>query len=445
MSQEKHAELVRAIGRWTLAALLINSIIGSGIFGMPSAVAALVGRASPIAYLIAAAGIGVIMACFAEVASQFRDAGGPYLYARATFGRFVGIQVGWLAWLVRLTSAGANANLFVIYLGEFWPQVKEPLPRALVLTLLLGVLAAVNVRGVSGGAQLSNAFTVAKLLPLVVLIAAGLFTLFFRHGPPASLPGPASLADWFQAVLLLVFAYGGFEAGLLPMGEAKDPRRDAPFALFTALLTCTVVYTLIQIVVIGVLPNPTAAERPLAAAGRVCLGPAGAALIALGALISVYGWVSGQMLSAPRLTFALAEQKDFPAFFGAVHEKYRTPYISILIHTALAWLLAVGGTFLWNAVLAAVARLFTYGLVCAALPVLRRKQPGAAAYRLPAGGIFAGLGIAFSGALVLRMHWGELIAIALTAGIALLHWLVARRTAPAVKSASVPGGGESAS
>ena len=148
--------LVRAIGRWGLTALVLNSIIGSGIFGLPSLVAGLLGDRGPWAYLIATLGIGAIMACFAEVASQFREAGGPYLYAREAMGRFAGIQIGWQAWLVRLTSAAANANLFVIYLGEFWPQAGQPVPRAVVLTLLIGMLAAINVRGVSGGAHLRD-------------------------------------------------------------------------------------------------------------------------------------------------------------------------------------------------------------------------------------------------------------------------------------------------
>ncbi len=428
MSHNGPTTLVRAIGRWSLTALVVNSIIGSGIFGLPSVVAELVGRASPVAYLAAAAGVGIIMACFAEVASRFRESGGPYLYARAAFGSFLGIQMGWLAWLVRLTSAGANANLFVIYLAEFWPRVKQPLPRAVVLTLLIWVLAWVNYRGVKAGAQISNFFVVAKLLPLLVFIFAGLFYLLSRHGASGIPAGPAgNTAAWFEAVLVLVFAYGGFEAALLPMGEAKDPRRDAPFALFAALGVTTVVYTLIQVVVIGVLPNAAATDRPLATAAREFLGPAGAALIAAGALVSVYGWMSGQLLNGPRLTFALAERGDFPAFFAAVHRRFRTPHASILIFALLVWGLAVAGTFKWNVILSVVARLFTYGLVCAALPVLRRKQPGAPAYRLPMGDVFAVLGVAFSAVMVTRMHRGELIAITATVAIALVNWLWGRR------------------
>src|ERR1700716_443645 len=143
--------LVRAIGRWSLAALAVNSIVGSGIFGLPATVAGLLGKRSVVAVLIAGAAMGAVMACFAEVASQFSEAGGPYLYARETFGRFAGIQVGWLAWLGRLTSGAANANIFVTYFGEFWKPAGDRIPRLIVLTLLLGVPAIINIRGVSSG------------------------------------------------------------------------------------------------------------------------------------------------------------------------------------------------------------------------------------------------------------------------------------------------------
>lgn len=435
MSQVSETRLVRAIGRWSLTALLVNSIIGSGIFGLPSVVAALLGRFSPLAYLLAAAGMGIIMACFAEVASQFREAGGPYLYARAAFGRFVGIQMGWLSWLVRLTASAAGANLFVIYLAEFWPEVKEAWLRALVLTLLLGALAVVNYRGVKAGAQLSNVFTVAKLVPLFTIAFAGIFyLLFWRDAESFFSHTSAGTGDWLQAILLLVFAYGGFEGGLMPMGEAQDPRRDAPFGLFAALATTTLLYTLIQVVVIGVLPDAAATDRPLAAAARVFLGRAGAALIAAGALVSVYGYLSAQMLALPRLTFALAERGDFPRFFAAVHSRFRTPYVSIVIFALLLWALAVAGTFRWNVLLSAVARLFTYLLVCAALPVLRKRRPDAEAFRLPAGAVFAVLGVAFSAVMVTRMRLGELAIVTVTVGVALLNWLWARRRAAPISS-----------
>ena len=166
--------LVRAIGRWSLVALMVNSIIGSGIFGLPSSITGLVRRASPWAVLIAGLAVGVIMACYAEVASQFSEAGGPYLYARAAFGRLLGIETGWLLWLARLTAPAANANLFAVYLGEFWPHAKDPVPRFAILTLLIGILVIVNLLGVRAATHVSNVFTVAKLFPLVGIAIGGI-------------------------------------------------------------------------------------------------------------------------------------------------------------------------------------------------------------------------------------------------------------------------------
>lgn len=414
---------MRAIGRWSLVALVINSIIGSGIFGLPSIVAGLVGTAAPLAYVAAAAGIGFIMACFAEVASRFREAGGPYLYARVAFGRLAGIEIAWLLWLTRVTGVAAIANLFVVYLGEFWPHAKDSVPRVAILTLFLGLLATINYCGVRGGTYWNNYLTVAKLLPLVAFVGAG---LFFVRGSRLDPAPSAGAGAWLDAVLVLVFAFGGFEAALIPMGEAKDPRHDAPFACFTALAVVTLLYTLVQVVVTGVLPNPEQTDRPLATAARLFSGSFGAALITAGALVSMSGVSSALTLATPRLTFALAECGDFPAIFGAVHRRFRTPYLSIVVFAGLVWVLAVAGTFRWNVTLSAVARLFTYASTCAALLVLRRRQPGADAFRLPGGPVFALLGIGFSLVLITRMGGGELLILIVTAAIALLNWFWAR-------------------
>ena len=414
----------------------MNSIIGSGIFGLPSLIAGLVGRASPLAYLLAAAGMGVIMACFAEVASRFTGAGGPYLYARVAFGRFVGIQMGWLSWLVRVTAAAANANLFTIYLAEFWPDAKAFLPRLLVLTLLVGIITAVNYRGVKAGTQVSNVFTAAKLIPLAVLIIAGLVYVASGHASIARPPVHATPASWLQATLLLVFAYGGFEGALMPLGEARNPKRDAPFALFTALATCTIIYTLVQIVVMAVLVNPQATDRPLAVAARQLLGPAGGGLIAVGALVSVYGYLAAHMINTPRLTFALAEHGDVPPLFATVHARFRTPHISILAFGVCVWALAFWGNFTWNVILSAASRLFTFAVVCAAVIQLRRTQPGRATLRLPAGAFLAIVGIAFSLVLVTRMGWKELLILAATALISFFNWLWARHHSAQGRSSS---------
>jgi amino acid transporter len=213
------------------------------------------------------------------------------------------------------------------------------------------------------------------------------------------------------------------------MAEAMDPLHDAPFALFTALATTTILYCIIQYIVVAVLPAAAATDRPLALAARAMWGPVGAALIAAGALISLYGYLSAQMLHTPRLTFALGERGDFPSLFSRIHTRLRTPHISILIFAGIVWGMAALGNFKWNVIISSVARLFIYVLVCASLPVLRRKRPNAPAYRLPAGGFIATLGVIFMLALVSRMRLGEWIVILVTMVIAFVNWLWARNRA----------------
>jgi len=424
MAEATKPRLVRALGRWDLTALVINSILGSGIFGLPVMLIVLLHGASSLAYLIAGAGIAVIVVCFAEVSSRFTETGGPYLYAREAFGPFVGLQVGWIAWLVRVTSAGANANLFALYLAELWPPASTPAGRVLVLTLLILVLAYINYRGVKQGAWASDALALAKLLPLAFFVLVG---LFFVRGEAFSLTTTAGWDKWSQAILLLVFAFGGFEASLLPAGEARDPKRDFPVALLMGLAVITVFYLSIHVVVQGTLPAGTETERPLAAAANQFLGAWGGQFMALAAMLSVYGYFSGALLSAPRLTFALGERGDFPAFFAAVHPRYHTPHVSLWLFALLSWGLALYGSFQWNAMLSAVARLLTYATVCAALLLFRRRESTPSAFVAPAGTLLAILGIGFSLVLVAQMGLPELIILAVTMALATLTWLWARR------------------
>jgi basic amino acid/polyamine antiporter, APA family len=424
-------QLVRAIGRWSMVALAVNSILGSGIFGLPSAVAGLIGRASPLAVLLAGAGMAVIVACYAEVGSQFTETGGTYLYTRRAFGRLLGVEVGWMTLLTRLTACAASVNLVVAYLGEFWPEATQPLPRLLVISLFVGILAAVNYRGVGAGTLMSNAAVAGKLLALGVVCVAGV--LWLSAHPALRAPEVTATPDhWLNALLLLMFAYGGYEAALNPMGEAKDPRRDAAFALFVALGIVTVLYGTLQLIVVAVLDNPARSQRPLADAARVLMGPGGAALISVGALVSVYGYASANMLTVPRGLFALAERGDFPAAFGAVHPRLRTPYVSIVVFALLVWAFAQFASFAWNVTLSAVARLFYYGAVCAAVPVLRRRQPGAAAFRLRGGLTLPIAGVAICALLLTQVDFSKSLILLATVGIGLLNWAMVRdRTATA--------------
>lgn len=418
--------LVRAIGRWSLAALAVNSVIGSGIFGLPSTVAGYVGKRSPIAVLLAGAAMAIIMGCFAEVASQFSETGGPYLYARTAFGRLVGILVGWTLYLGQTAAPAANANLFVIYLAEFWPHAKDPWPRFLVLTVLVWLLAVVNARGARQGAIVSNFFTVAKILPLLMVASAGAAITIVHPTPwPGAFTYP--VGAWMKAIFLLIFAYGGFESALAPTGETRNPARDTVFALAVTLISCTALYALIQWVVVRVLGPASTSDRPLAEVARAAMGNPGAGLVAVGAMISVWGYLSAKLLGMPRVTFALAERGDLPRLFAAVSPRFHTPWFSILLYASVVWVLALIGSFGWNVTLSVVARLFYYGVVCAAVIPLRRKQRVAGAFRLPAGVLWSVLGVLIAIALATQADLSKSVILGITVAAALVNWLCTLR------------------
>jgi basic amino acid/polyamine antiporter, APA family len=420
--------LIRTLGRWSLTALMINSIIGGGIFGLPSLVAAKLGGFSPVAYLIAAVGILTVAGCIAEVSSRYEETGGLYLYARDALGRFAGLLVAWLTWLTRIAAPAAVANLFCTYLAPFFPFAGARRGQWLVLAVLLGHLAFFNYIGVKNGKSLSNVFAVVKVSFLLFFILSGLFVLLFR--PESRVPPPltvVSAKSWFEAILLLVYAYGGFEGAMFVGGESTNPRRDTPIALLIAVAVVAVIYTSVQFVTIATLPNPANSVRPLSDAARHFLGPAGATAMALAALVSAYGYLSANLLHSPRITFAMSEQGDFPAFLGAIHPKYRTPYFSILLYGLIVFVFAVLGNFRWNATLSAASRLAIYGAMAVAVPVLRSRRDGKAQFQLRAPHLVAALAFLFSAVLLTQMGRGEFYVVATTCAIALLNWIFVRR------------------
>jgi basic amino acid/polyamine antiporter, APA family len=442
MPEPSQPTLVRAIGRWSLAALTVNCIIASGLFGLPSVIFAQVGMASPFAWIFAAMGTGLVMACFAEVSSRFERSGGVYLYSRAAFGQTTGIAIAWVGVLTRLTAMAANANLFIIYLTQFWGAAADPIPRAFLMTLLLAVLTFVNYVGVRSGTNLNNLFTATKLISLVVFLAGGLIYMAGHHAfvswRPAGLSG-----NWFHAILLLMFAYGGFETALIPGGEAKNPGRDYPFALFVALIVCATLYTLTQWVVISVVPRSAMTERPIATAVQIMIGPLGAAVVSLMVLISSYGWLSANVLGFPRIFFALAEQGDLPSVFAKVHSRFRTPHVAIVTSAACAWAFALAGSFEWNLQFSAAARLVYYAAVCAALPVLRRRPDvPQEQFHLPLGELIAVMAIAVSLLLFPRLNRRGLFIVAMLAASIVANSVWAARRSRTGAGANVKAVGE---
>ncbi|MGB7847388.1 MAG: amino acid permease [Candidatus Acidiferrum sp.] len=420
--------LVRTIGRWSLTALMVNSIIGGGIFGLPSVLAARLGGLSPLSFLGAGAGVSIIAACIAEVSSRYEETGGLYLYARDALGRFAGLLVAWLTWLTRIAAPAAVANLFCTYLAQFFPALGTRKGVLLVVAVLLGHLAFFNYIGVKTGKNLSNFFTGVKVSFLLLFVLAGLLALLLHPGirVPFSVP-PLSAKSWFEAILLLVYAYGGFEGALFVGGESTNPKRDTPIALLLALAVVCLIYTGVQFVTIATLPGVASSDRPLSDAAQHFLGPAGGTAIALAALVSAYGYLSANLLHSPRITFAMAKQGDFPSFLAAVHPKYRTPYFSILLYAVLVFVFSAVGDFRWNAMLSAASRLAIYGAMALAVPVLRMRRDGKAQFLLPVPYLFAGLALLFSIVLLTQMSRSEFYVVGTTCAIALLNWIFVRR------------------
>jgi APA family basic amino acid/polyamine antiporter len=420
--------LVRGIRRWDLVAIAINGIIGAGIFGLPAKVFSLIGPYSIIAFVACALLVALIILCFAEVSSRFDDTGGPYLYAREAFNPAVAFEIGWLIWLARVTAFAANCNLLINYVAYFWLGATDTFWRAAVIVFVVAVLAVINLLGIRQAAIVSNVFTIGKLVPIIIFVGLGLFFL----NPQAFVPGPAPDANKFsQSVLLLVYAFTGFEMATIPAGEVREPQKNLPRALLIAILVVAVLYILIQIVCVGTLPGLENSQKPLADAGTQFLGTAGGAIISAGAIISITGNLNILMLSGSRLPFAMAEQKQLPAFIGSVHRSFFTPYVAILLTAGLMLFLTLKSSFVAALTISTIARLITYAATCLALPVFRhRKETAPAAFRLPGGTIIAVVVLILIVWLLSHSTAGEAVASAWAMGagllIYLLYWIYSR-------------------
>lgn len=410
--------LIRGIRRWDLVAITINGIIGAGIFGLPSEVFSKIGSYSLIAFVVCALVVTLIILCFAEVGSRFDQTGGPYLYAREAFGETAGFEIGWLIWLARLTAFAANSNLLVIYVSYFWPGAVSPFWRGFLIVLIVTLLATVNLLGVKQASIVSNFFTIGKLIPMLIFIAAGLFFL----SPQAFALGPApTTAKFSQSVLVLIYAFTGFEMATIPAGEVKNPQRYLPRALIIAMGVVALTYILIQVVCIGTLPELAQSKKPLADAGTRFLGMAGGIIISAGAIISITGNLNIILLSGSRIPFAMAEQRQLPSILAKVHRRFSTPHVSILITAALMMIFALNTSFVAALTISAIARLVTYAATCASLPVLRRRSDvSRPAFRLPGGTAIAILSLVLILWLLANVEWYQAKVATAAAALGLL-------------------------
>jgi APA family basic amino acid/polyamine antiporter len=408
--------LKREIRKWDLVALLVNVTVGAGILKLPADVQRLVGNYSLLAFVVCAIVIGLIALCFAEVGSRFSGTGGPYLYARQTFGPTTGFIVGWLMWLTRLAGFATLVQVFIAYLSYFWPAAQSGLPRLGVILGLVVILTVINLIGVKESTRTSDVLTVSKLLPLLLFVGAGLFFIEPSQFTFATTP---ALGSFTSAVFVLVYVFSGFEAVLVNSGEVNEPRRVIPFALIVALSVAVVLFLLIQIVCIGVLPNLATSERPLADASQVFLGPVGPVIISLGALVSVFGTLNVIMLACTRLPFAMATRSQLPSPLALVHSRFRTPHVSILVSSAVALLIALQGSFIYAVKVTVVTRVLVYASTCAALPILRRRGESTDSFKVPGGVAISVICILLCVGLLASSSWREArdVLIAMAVGL----------------------------
>jgi len=364
--------LKRALGRWDLTAIGVNQVIGSAIFLLPADVARLVGPWGPVAFMAVGLLSLSIALCFAEVGSRFEKTGGPYLPARAAFGRFVGFEVGWMMWFTRVTSQASVANGLALALAFYWPTLAMGTPRMSLIAGLTIALTWINVRGIKQSSWVVNALTIGKLAPLALFILAGIWFIDPAHF--AAMPA-VSRDQVSSAAILLIFAYGGYEVTGVLAGEAANPRQDVPFAFVATLIVVSIVMSLTSLVATGVLPDLAAAKTPLADGAAIFLGATGALLISAGSAVSMTGNNMGQILNGSRTIFALAENGDLPRWFARVHPRYQTPSNAILFTAVVAFTLALTGSFVALAAVSAIARLVMYLAVCASTLVLRNRVP----------------------------------------------------------------------
>jgi APA family basic amino acid/polyamine antiporter len=364
------AALKPEIGQLGFAAITLNGVIGGGLFVLPALAAEKVGLFSPWLFLLCGGLFMMIVLAFARLSRLFHQTGGPSVYVNQSFGPFLGFQTGWLMYLGRVTAMAANANLMATYLSWFFPELEPMLARAAVMSVVIGGLTAINIIGVRQGLNLIFLLTVLKLTPLALLIGAGLPQLSSSITDQTLLPSIPVLGE---TVLVLFYAFVGFESGSVNAGEGQKPQRDIPLALIKTVLFTAALYFFVQWLAVSVLPDLGNRKQPLADVANIVLGNWGAGLIAFAAVVSIFGNLSSIMIAAPRMTFALARDGGLPRWFAAIHPQFATPTNSIILVGVLSLAMAISNTFVYLAIMSTLVRLVGYALCIASLPILERR------------------------------------------------------------------------
>ncbi|EED32595.1 amino acid transporter [gamma proteobacterium NOR5-3] len=427
MSSNSQSRLRRDIGFYGAAFLVLNAMIGAGIFALPGKVAVNAGLLSPWLFLVVGVLFLSVVLTFAELASYYDKTGGPVLYATEAFGAFAGFSTGWLLFLARTASFAANATVMAAYLGSLFDVLDGALPRAVIISVVTLGLTGANILGVRDGVRAMSLFTVLKVTPLLILVLLG-----FQHVSGSTLlPSAGMLIDDLGSTsLLMIYAFVGFETLAVTAGETHQPRRTLPRVLVATVITTGLLYFLIVLVFVSVIEPADYADATLVDVGRSLAGTAGAFAITLAAVFSIGGNLAGSMLAAPRLVFSLAENRQLPRWFAHVHKRYATPDRCIMVMGALALALALSGSFVKLAIASSVARLLGYVICIASLPVIRRNASDDArnsAYRLRGGYSIPLLGLGICIWLLFQSKAESWIAVAMLLAVGCLFYVFEKR------------------
>ena len=420
--------LVRAVGPWVLAASIFNVTVGGGIFRAPGVIAGPLGAAAPLAYLVCAAAFALIVCCIAEAGSRVARTGGAYAYVETAFGPFAGFLTGALVWTIGSLALGAVASILAGNLGAAFPALATPVGRTLLLVTVFGAFAAVNVLGVKQGARLVAVGSIAKLLPLLALVVLSIPAIDRANLVVADPPSAGSLA---RASMVLVFVFAGIESAIVPSGEVREPARTVPRAVAIAMIGVTLLYLAIQVTAQGVLGSRLAAGSPvpLADVARAAIGEWGYSMVLVGATISMLAYVSGMVLALPRQLYAFAEDGFLPRALGAVHARWRTPWVAILTQAAISCAIAIASSFDQLLVITNAVTLVLYlGCVVAAFELRRRdvRDGHGTPVRLPLGPTIHILAGAFILVMLTSIAPREWALVGAVVGVAIAIYLLTR-------------------
>ena len=428
MGTDHSSSLRRDIGFFGASFLVLNAMIGAGIFALPGKVAVNAGLLSPWLFLVVGVLFLSVVLTFAELASYYDRTGGPVIYATDAFGPLVGFSTGWVIYLARMTAFAANANVMATYLGSLSEIFATDIARGTIISLVTIGLTWANLLGVRDGVRTMGVFTILKVTPLVLLVLFGL-----QHVTGATLipGGPLVVEQLGGTTLLLIYAYVGFETIAVTAGETSEPRSTLPKALVGTVIGTGLLYFMIVLVFVSIIPADQYANATLVDVGRTLAGSSGAFAITLAAVFSIGGNLAGSMLAAPRLIYSLAENRLLPQWFGHVHPRYATPDRCILVMGVMALILGLTGSFVQLAIASSVARLLGYVVCIASLPAIRRNADAATrakAYRLKGGYTIPVLGLAICIWLLMQSKTESWIAVSILIAIGVFFYGVEKLT-----------------